>query len=106
MGEECKIRDPPIDCGCGFRRYMKRWGFQMEKMPKGKAVRKAFDRLHDRGKAVVKDKIAKAKSERLRMTITWGTRLNLLSGRTGRADRGMNLVFVEWVTKDWDIEEI
>ena len=77
----------------------------MEKMPKGKAVRKAFDRLHDRGKTVVKDKIAKAKSERLRMTITCDTRLNL-SGRTGRADRGMNLIFVEWVSKDWDIDEI
>ena len=72
----------------------------MEKMPKGKAVRKAFDRLHDRGKTVVKDKIAKAKSERLRMTITCDTRY--LSGRKHR----MKLIFVEWVSKDWDIEEI
>ena len=81
---------------------MKRWGFQMQKMPKGKAVRKAFTRLHDRGKTVVKDKIAKAKSERLRMTITCDTRRN----SSGRKDRYMNLIFVEWVSKEWDIEEI
>ena len=73
----------------------------MRKTPKAKAVRKAFDRLHDRGKVVVKDKIAKAKSDGLRMTITRDS-----CGANGGKQRRFNLTFVQWVSKDWDIEEI